>query len=63
MWTCIRCGNEWSAEEATPDIDDFGVHFMCPTCGRRNNLKNVGSDSIILMQTDEPDSDLPISQR
>jgi DNA-directed RNA polymerase subunit RPC12/RpoP len=62
MWTCIRCSKEWSVEDAPPDIDDFGVHFMCPTCGRRNNLKNVGGESIVLMQIDEPDNALPTKQ-
>ena len=63
MWTCIRCGNEWSVEEAAPNIDDFGVHFICPVCGRRNNLKNIGSDGIVLIQTDEPESNFPSKQQ
>jgi hypothetical protein len=44
MWACIRCGSGWSVKEATPNIDDFGVHFICPTCGRRNNLKDIGTE-------------------
>ena len=62
MWTCIRCSSEWSAQEAPPNIDDFGVHFMCPACGRRNNLKNIGTDSIVLVQRDEPECDSPKRQ-
>lgn len=63
MWTCIRCGSEWSVKEATPNIDDFGVHFVCPACGRRNKLKNIGTESIVLMQTDEPDGEPQSTQR
>jgi hypothetical protein len=63
MWTCIRCGSEWSVKEAAPNIDDFGVNFICPACGRRNNLKNIGTESIVLMQIDEPDGDLPNKQQ
>jgi hypothetical protein len=62
MWTCIRCGSGWSVEEATPNIDDFGVHFICPACGRRNNLKNIGGESIVLIQTDKSERDLPSEQ-
>jgi predicted RNA-binding Zn-ribbon protein involved in translation (DUF1610 family) len=59
MWTCIRCGTALSVEDAPPNVDDFGVHFMCPVCGRRNRLKNIGregiEDDIVLMQIDDPD--------
>lgn len=58
MWKCIRCGAEFpDASEAEPNIDDFGLHFMCPVCGRRNGLKSTRGDdgSLLLEQTDEPD--------
>lgn len=58
MWTCIRCSTALSVGDAPPNVDDFGVHFMCPVCSRRNNLKNVGregiEDDIVLMQIDDP---------
>jgi len=56
MWTCIRCNAELSPEDAPPDIDDFGVHFICPHCGRRNRLINVGAgDETVLRQVDSPE--------
>lgn len=56
MWTCIRCKTELTPENAPPDIDDLGVHFICPECGRRNRLKNVSSDGgVVLAQTDPPE--------
>jgi len=42
-------------EEAPPTIDDFGVHFICPACGRRNNLKNIGGETNVIVQTNEPE--------
>jgi hypothetical protein len=43
MWTCIRCKTELTTNDALPSIDSFGVYFMCPVCGRRNALGNMGS--------------------
>jgi len=35
-----------------PGIDSFGVYFICPHCGRRNKLVNVGRRGrIVLYQT------------
>jgi hypothetical protein len=40
---------------------------MCPVCGRRNNLKNVGregiEDDIVLMQIDDPYPSNPTGAR
>lgn len=54
MWKCIRCTAEIKFAEVEPGIDDFGVYFICPKCGRRNKLVNVGQHGRIeLMQTGE----------
>jgi hypothetical protein len=55
MWKCIRCHTKISFAAVEPGADDFGVYFICPHCGRRNKLVNVGrSDGPIeLMQTGE----------
>jgi len=42
MWTCIRCGTVFEADEAEANVDSFGLHFMCPVCGRRNRLVSLG---------------------
>jgi len=46
MWKCIRCHTELpeSTGAAEPNIDDFGLHFMCSMCGRRNRLTSLGED-------------------
>ncbi len=45
-----------SFELANPSIDEQGCHFMCPSCGKRNVLVNVGGkgddDPIVLAQLD-----------
>lgn len=43
MWICIRCRAEISVDAAEPGIDDFGIYFICPHCGRRNKLINVSA--------------------
>lgn len=45
MLQCIRC-RETSAGfgQVEPNIDSFGLHFMCPSCGQRNHLRVVGRD-------------------
>lgn len=43
MWICIRCHTEISLDAVEPDIDDFGIYFICPHCGRRNKLINVSA--------------------
>lgn len=60
MWTCIRCHADFPefTEGAEANIDDFGLHFMCPVCGRRNRLRSRGRDEegfLLLEQTDEPE--------
>lgn len=56
MWKCIRCGAEFlDTSEVEPDIDDFGAHFVCPKCGRRNDLKGSrdADGELLLEQEDE----------
>ncbi|BDU17563.1 hypothetical protein [Lysobacter auxotrophicus] len=56
MWICIRCKAEVTPDDSLPVIDDFGVCFICPQCGRRNRLKNIGENAeIVLMQIDPPE--------
>jgi DNA-directed RNA polymerase subunit RPC12/RpoP len=60
MWICIRCKTEFAefTTEAEPNIDSFGLHFMCPACGRRNRLRSLGEDEegfLRLEQIDEPE--------
>ncbi|UZW62730.1 hypothetical protein [Lysobacter enzymogenes] len=58
MWICIRCCAELEVEDAEPNLDSFGLHFMCPKCGRRNRLKSLGEDEdggLYLQQIDAPD--------
>lgn len=45
MWICIRGETEFAefTTEAEPNLDSFGLHFMCPVCGRRNRLRSLGS--------------------
>jgi DNA-directed RNA polymerase subunit RPC12/RpoP len=49
MWRCIRCGAEFDANQAEPNVDDFGLHFMCPECGRRNRLISYGEQDGMLV--------------
>jgi len=59
MWTCIRCQSELTSKDALPSIDSFGGYFMCPVCGRRNGLHQLGSRrddaTLALEQVDEPE--------
>jgi len=57
MWRCIRCENEFEADQAEANIDDFGLHFMCPACGRRNQLRSLGEQDgfLVLEQIDDPE--------
>lgn len=58
MWKCIRCGTEFEADEAEANVDSFGLHFMCPVCGRRNRLRSLGEDDdgfLVVEQIDRPD--------
>jgi hypothetical protein len=37
-----------------PATDSFGIYFICPRCGRRNKLINVGERGrVALLQTDD----------
>ena len=38
-----------------PEVDEIGPHFLCPGCGHRNILVNVGGESggIFLAQPDK----------
>jgi hypothetical protein len=58
MWKCIRCGTEFEAGEAEANVDSFGLHFMCPVCGRRNRLVSHGEDDdgfLVVEQIDKPE--------
>jgi len=41
-WHCIKCQNEIPAKKVEPGIDSFRIYFMCPLCGRRNELESLG---------------------
>ncbi|CAG9169965.1 hypothetical protein LMG23994_01752 [Cupriavidus pinatubonensis] len=52
MWICIRCLASIAFDAVEPGIDSFGIYFICPGCGRRNQLINVGRRGrIVLAQT------------
>lgn len=53
MWTCVRCTAKLTFKECEPSIDHFGVYFLCPRCGYRNKLKNIGRQGgpVQLVQT------------
>ena len=57
MWICVRCNAEFSefSSDAEPNIDDFGLHFICPKCGRRNALRSLGVDEEGLLQLEQVD--------
>jgi hypothetical protein len=42
MWICICCGVRLTEKDVRPGVDGFGLHFICPECGRRNRLRLVG---------------------
>jgi hypothetical protein len=44
MWKRIRCTAGIPYKDVDPGIDSFGIYFICPRCGRRNTLINVGKD-------------------
>lgn len=39
MLECKRCQTAVKFEEAKPDIDKHGLHFVCAKCKHRNVLK------------------------
>ena len=53
MWTCKRCTVDLKFSEVEPAVDHFGCYFLCPRCGYRNKLKNVGprDGDFVLAQT------------
>lgn len=60
MWVCVRCRSEFPefTGGAEANLDAFGLHFMCPVCGRRNHLRSLGLDEegcLCLEQIDEPE--------
>jgi len=55
MWECIRCHAKLTPAEADPKIDDFGLHLMCPQCGRRNRLRGLGEGADGLLLIEQPD--------
>ncbi len=56
MLQCIRCRETFTGfGQVEPGIDSFGMHFMCPRCGRRNDLQVVGRDECgVLIEQCEP---------
>ena len=42
MWICKRCTIKLIFSECEPAVDHLGVYFLCPRCGYRNKLENVG---------------------
>lgn len=52
MWFCKRCTITLLFSECKPAIDDLGVYFLCPRCGYRNKLANIGrpGDPLKLIQ-------------
>jgi len=57
MWICIRCRAELDPDIAAPEMDDFGLYFICPYCGRRNRLRTAGRDEYGLLLLEQIDSD------
>jgi transcription elongation factor Elf1 len=56
-WTCVRCGLPALHSTVMVDMDDFGLHFICTGCGRRNNLRALAGDPgepVALVQVDDP---------
>jgi predicted RNA-binding Zn-ribbon protein involved in translation (DUF1610 family) len=54
MWTCRGCNAELEFKQVDPEIDAHGLHFICPECGHRNKLINVGKPNgpVELVQPD-----------
>ncbi|PUA17312.1 hypothetical protein C7W93_15405 [Glaciimonas sp. PCH181] len=50
MWICRKCKTEWDFALLTPEVDEVGSYFICPTCDHRNELIGVrdegGSSSL-----------------
>lgn len=59
MWKCIDCGLAIQAEAVKPQVDSDGGYFICPGCGGRNPLVNIGGlgqeDPIVWEQLRQPD--------
>ena len=56
MWKCGDCRCDVVFDSVEPEVDNDGCYFICPECGARNPLINVGPsmygepDSLILAQ-------------
>lgn len=53
MWKCIKCHEQVPSSRVDPGIDDFGIYFICPFCGRRNKIESLGEKggALLLRQT------------
>jgi hypothetical protein len=51
----MRCTIELKISEGEPNVDDLGCYFLCPRCGFRNVLRNVGKPDgpLELVQIDQ----------
>jgi DNA-directed RNA polymerase subunit RPC12/RpoP len=56
MWKCRKCFADVEFAAVEPEVDNDGCYFICPDCGNRNALFNVGGggddDPIALTQLD-----------
>lgn len=56
MWKCRKCLADVEFAAVEPEVDNDGCYFICPGCGYRNALFNVGGggddDPIALTQLD-----------
>ncbi len=52
-WVCIKCHREVPLESGEPNVDSFGIYFICPYCRRRNQLESLGHQrgALVLRQT------------
>ena len=57
MWRCRNCGLEVVFADVDPEVDEISCFFLCPKCGHRNKLINVGpygdEDPLTLGQPDD----------
>ena len=50
MWTCVHCALSVMFQAVEADVDEFGFFFLCPGCGGRNKLVNIGVGEAALIQ-------------
>ncbi|WP_250516954.1 hypothetical protein [Caballeronia sp. INDeC2] len=55
MWNCKHCKVDVSRQIAHPAIDSLGIHFVCPSCFKRNSLVGAGRGSVRLQQATAAD--------